>query len=342
MRLATPHPRRLAQTARLAICVLCALSWTQPARAQGDASRAEALFKEAVAARASGDNATACAKFAESATLLERPSTLVNLAQCEMDQGKLGSAYVHAKKGLLAMAPDDQRLPAAKKLVDELAPRVPRITIKVPKELPEDARVRLDGKEVDKATLAQPIPVDPGEHEVSLTAKGYTDSTSTITVVEKDTPTIELTLGVARSSLAPAEGERRDVPGELQRPRESGTGQKVAGFVLGAVGVGALAVGGVFGILTFKDLGDAEDDPTLCPDKACTPAGREQVDGAETKGWVSTIALGAGAALVAAGTILVLTAPSGEEPKKTTGARSVRLAPAVAPGTAGLTAFGRF
>jgi hypothetical protein len=58
--------------------------------------------------------------------------------------------------------------------------------------------------------------------------------------------------------------------------------------------IAALVAGGVLGGLTLADADKARSDPTLCPDNLCSPAGREVVNGAETKGLVSTILLAAG------------------------------------------------
>ena len=44
------------------------------------------------------------------------------------------------------------------------------------------------------------------------------------------------------------------------------------------------SVGGVLGGLTLSKVSDAESDPALCPGKVCTPAGREQIDGARGLG----------------------------------------------------------
>ena len=58
---------------------------------------------------------------------------------------------------------------------------------------------------------------------------------------------------------------------------------------------------------------DAESDPTLCPDKQCTPEGREVIDAGETKGTVSTAMLIVGGAAAAAGIIMLAVSGSSSE-----------------------------
>ena len=62
-------------------------------------------------------------------------------------------------------------------------------------------------------------------------------------------------------------------------------------------------VGYVDGGLGF---GEAEDEETLCPDKACTPLGRLAIDEAETKGIASTVSFAIGGTALATGITLFL------------------------------------
>ena len=111
---------------------------------------------------------------------------------------------------------------------------------------------------------------------------------------------------------------------------------KTVGFVVGGVGIAAIGVGAVFGILASSQASNAKSDATLCPDKVCTPAGRSEIDSAKGKALVSTIGIGVGAAALVTGAVLVLTSPS---PKRTT---SARLVPEVGPHGGGMFMTGTF
>lgn len=90
--------------------------------------------------------------------------------------------------------------------------------------------------------------------------------------------------------------------------------RRTAGFVaLGAGGVG-LAVGALFGALA---LSQASDVKATCVGDRCPKSSEPYADAAIAKGWVSTIAFGAGAAGVVLGVVLLAT-NGGEQPKAVT------------------------
>jgi len=111
--------------------------------------------------------------------------------------------------------------------------------------------------------------------------------------------------------------------------------------VVGGVGVAALGLGAVFGLMASSQASGAKDDKALCPNKVCTPAGRTEIDGAETKALISTIGFGVGIVGIGAGIVLIVTAP-----KTTTGSasglRSARLVPAIGPTGGGASFIGAF
>ena len=90
----------------------------------------------------------------------------------------------------------------------------------------------------------------------------------------------------------------------------------------------------MLGGLTLADADKARSDPTLCPNNLCTPAGREVVNGAETKGLVSTVLLAAGGVMAAGGVTLFLVGRS-KAPEKTARGRTPDLATLTVSPTAG-------
>ena len=101
----------------------------------------------------------------------------------------------------------------------------------------------------------------------------------------------------------------------------------------GAVGIG---VGAVFGIVALSKLGQSNDGPCGANNR-CNAIGldlRRQSGEAAT---VSTIGFAAGAAALAGGVAIYLTAPRGPRDEK-----GVAVTPSVGPGGAGLALVGRF
>ena len=97
-------------------------------------------------------------------------------------------------------------------------------------------------------------------------------------------------------------------------PPDSSITSRTAGFVaIGAGGVG-LAVGALFGALALSQAGDVN---ATCIDNRCPKSSEQYADAALTKGWVSTVAFGVGAAGVALGIVLLATS-GGEPPKSVT------------------------
>src|SRR5262245_30287040 len=175
----------IARRLGAALLVSSLLAMAGHAAAQdGDAKRAEKLFNEGREARDKGDAATACAKFGESLALVKRASTLVNLATCEEKLGKLKSSIDHAREAMTMLPLTDERLPAGKEVLERAGQRAPRVTLKLPGDAPADARVKLDGADVDRAALATPLTLDPGDHVVIVSATGRADATTKVKLVE--------------------------------------------------------------------------------------------------------------------------------------------------------------
>lgn len=325
-------PRRLG--APLLLSSMLALTGTSAAQ-EGDASRAEKLFIQGREARDKGDHAAACAKFAESLRLVKRASTLVNLATCEEKLGKLSSSIGHAKEALAMMPPGDERLQVAKDVLDRAGRRAARVTLVLPPDAPPDARVRVDGAELDRGALAAPLTLDPGEHAVVVLAAGRVDATTNVTLAEGQRGEVALATGTAavppEKAGATAVAARR-VP-EPDRPAPAGGGgssRRTLGFIVGGVGVAGLAAAGVTGGILLANDGTITES---CPNNLCDQDGLDAIDRQKTLIVVNYIAWGAGIVGVGAGGLLILTSPSGESQR----AASSVVSPWAGPHGAGLS-----
>jgi hypothetical protein len=101
---------------------------------------------------------------------------------------------------------------------------------------------------------------------------------------------------VEPSPATPAEG-----------PHGLGT-QRILAIAAGAVGLGGVVVGTIFGLETLSKHSSSQQQ---CPGNVCSPAGLQDVTDGKNAGNVSTIAFAVGGAAVAAAVVLWLTAPSG-------------------------------
>src|SRR5262245_16580097 len=173
-------PHRFAFVAWRFAAVSAALLLAAPlARAQ-DVAAAEALFNKGVADMAAGRYDTACPALAESQKLDPRPGTLFAQAECNAKAGKIATAVALYEdyQRTLATQPaavktkHADRLKIARAQIDKLRPGVPTLTLVLPPSAPRDARVRRDGTELSAAALGLALPVDPGEHVVTLDAPG--------------------------------------------------------------------------------------------------------------------------------------------------------------------------
>ncbi len=174
--------------------------------------------------------------------------------------------------------------------------RMPSIVVRATGERGEDvadAVVVIDGQRVAGHLDGKPITLDPGERTLHV-------ETSEGRAVEQ------------QIVLAQGEHERLFTVNLRGAPSASakGSGQRIAGIVIGVSGLAGIAVGGVFGALA---LGDKNTQVTDCASNAQCPnptgaAGAH--NDAVTTGTVSTIAFIAGGALLVTGVVLLFTAPS--------------------------------
>jgi hypothetical protein len=308
------------------LALLALATFTAPAAARdADAAAAEAMFDEARRLLAAGDVKAACPKFAESYRLDPALGALLNLAACHEKEGRVATAWSEYRdaEAQATKAKDDKRAAYSKKQAAALEPRLPRLAIAVT-ETPPGFAVTRNGAPVGEASYGMSLPIDPGPQELAATATGRERWTKKITlaegarlrlvvpdlVVAKETPA-----AATKPPPRPADGPSAPPPPSTppEPPPEPPTsGQRVAGFAVGGVGLAALAAGAVFAGLTAGQKAAADE---RCPEKQCDALGLDDIATARTYAWVSNITFGAGGALVVIGGILALTArPSSPAP----------------------------
>ncbi|WP_437974801.1 PEGA domain-containing protein [Sorangium sp. So ce295] len=211
------------------------------AHAQGSARdpvAAEALFKAARALVDKGDDAAGCPKFEASLALNPSASTQINIARCREREGKLATAWhdYHRALVLNRETAGEQRRRSleevANKGIAALEPRVPKLVIVV-KGAPAGMEVLRDGTALPAAALGEPLPVDPGPHEIRASAPGHQAETRSITLAEGETTTVELTL--RRAAAAAAAASAATPPAKANEARGGGT--PTWAWISGAAGI---------------------------------------------------------------------------------------------------------
>jgi hypothetical protein len=161
----------------------------------GDAiARADAQFNEAKRLLSQGAIADACDRFAASYNLAPRGGTLLNLALCHEQEGKLLVARDELKAALARARRDGRadREPIAIEHLASVEARLSWLEI-VPPAGPtnETIRVTIDGVPVDRNEW-HAVPVEPGEHSITGSASGFRSRTMTVEIGAAEHETMRL------------------------------------------------------------------------------------------------------------------------------------------------------
>jgi len=243
---------------------------------------------------------------------------------------------------------------AARRERDALKGKVPTLTVVLPESAPTTVTVKRDGEAMGKPTLGLALPVDPGEHLVTVNAGDEVLHTTRVTLAvgESRTVTLPATYKISKASSGGGGGAGGEGGGGSQTtpPDETVTDDRmsiawpVAAFAVGAVGVG---VGTLFGILALGKKGVVDDE---CDGKTCrSDEGKSAGETGRTFAAVSTFGFVAGGIGLATGVTLLLLRGSGDKKPGSTGSGTpagagVRVTPewSVAPSFVGVGARGQF
>jgi hypothetical protein len=332
--------RKGSFVAALALCVFTAsLAVPQQAFAQDAAAAADVLFNQARALTEKGDFAAACPKLEESQRLDPGMGTLYRLADCYEKLGRTASAWA----GFREVASQAERAGQAAREADArqraaaLESALAHMTVEVPNP-PAGIVVERDGVQVGAAQWGISIPVDPGAHTLAAKAPGKTDWKVTFdvprqgTVVER-VPALVDVPPEAKAAVPGTTPQTDDTRGRSTR--------RTAGLVIGGVGVAALGVGTVFGVLSMGHKSDVDKNCDAV--NGCSTTGANASKSAVHTGNFSTGFFIAGGVLAAGGVALFLTAPTADA-KKTGAAKTtvVQAVPLVSPSLAGLGLSGKW
>ncbi|HTV19132.1 MAG TPA: hypothetical protein VMG12_10685 [Polyangiaceae bacterium] len=288
---------RLATLLALAALALCGfprrLAALQNDAAIGDTaigdarvSRAEATFDEGRNLLRQGRVLEACPKLEESQRLDPGLGTQLNLADCYERAGRFASAhalFVEVAAGAHRHS-QDQREQVARTRATALETRVSQLVISVPEGAGRGLHVERDGRELAPGEWNVLVPVDPGVHAVRAWGPGVGEWRTEVRVGD--------------------EGELHEVavPFDDARPFLEPLHRKF-GLAAAGVGVAGVLVGSIFGLRAIAKKADAER--AGCDGRSCETAESGALrDDARSAGNVATLALGVGAASLAASAVL--------------------------------------
>ena len=255
---------------------------------------AETLFREGRQLLADKKPVDACPKFAESQRLDPQIGTLLNLAVCHEQEGKLASAWAEyaevATQATRARQPERSQF--AREKSKALEPRLPRLRLIVRAPAP-NLRVLINGRSLPSAAWGLAFPLDLGTYRIEAMAPGKTawttyfpvqQESASLTIMvppleEDGSGTVETPPAEATAPTA-AEATPTPLPKKTEFPR------KTAIIVAGSVALGGLTVGTIFGLRT---LGHKRDGDAHCHGSLCDATGLDLQKQARTAATFSTV-----------------------------------------------------
>ncbi len=300
----------------------------QTAQAAHPITEADRVFELGREASVRGDFTRACEYFRESLRLDPTAAgTLVNLGDCEENQGHPDVALAFYERAFARLSVTDERLTLVQARIESLEHRSARLELRLGDGAPKDAKVTLDGRVLEPKEMGVALLLTSGNHLVVVTAVGYRGSRQRVGMEAGTARKLTVWPGPPLEEATPAfvEVERAEARGRERRASMLRT----AGIVSIGLGVASLWAGSITGLFALdrehlrRDNCDAND--------VCNRTGYDAARQGSTLATVSTITFAAGGAATAGGLYLILSNRSTPAPS------TAGLAPGMAPNGAGLS-----
>ena len=275
---------------------------------------ARSLGMQGIKMADAGDCQGAIEKLSRAESLYHAPSILGRLGECQVKVGQvvMGTENLNrvVREQLAANAPKAFRdaQERAKGVLNNALPKIAHLTVRVD---PPDAKpqVTVAGAAIPPALIGIERPTDPGTHEVVVSAPGYLEKKSTVTLAEGGSQEIAVRLEKDPAAAAattpppvaptPIVTTAPTAPPADTAPKKSNT---LAYVALGVGGAG-LVVGGVTGFLALGKKGDLKG----CESTKCPSSQQDTLDSAKSMATISTVGFTVGFVGVGLGVVLLLT-----------------------------------
>lgn len=295
--LTAPSPWvRVRPTRFRALCLSVALATfgsTALAQADGELTRARAMFQQAVELEQAGNCSSALPLFRQVGELRMTPQVRFHIAFCEEKLGRLVTALGGYE---LALAEADSVGSAFRA---EVQASMQRVSERIPKLLiqrgagAEAASIQLDGVALGSRSIGVAVPMDPGPHDLVAEARGYKRFQQTVTLEEGENESVEIVLEPLPQAPAGAAGF-------VAQPTPK---RNLVPYIVGGVGVASLVTSGIFLALRQGTLGELEDN---CTGNVCPLSQQDEYDRAKTYNVGALITFGVGVAAVGTGAALLV------------------------------------
>lgn len=287
-----------------AFFVILALAGSAGAQSSAsNAAAAQALFDEGRQLYEKKQYAEAIDRLKRSQQLDPSVGALISIAEAYEALGKLASAWSAWNEAARLATTKNQagRAKIAQNNAAQLAPKLARLSINT---LPgRTLTVNRNGEKVDPAALNTPVPVDAGHYVVDVTSPHKKPFHGEIDVTDGASEKLQV------PELEPDGTDTTPPPPPPPPPvsntqRNVGIGMEIGGGALVAVGLifGGVAMGSWNSVTANCPSG-------VCPSDKIRSQNESDYDSARTFSTLSTVGVIAGAAILAGGVVLHLTAP---------------------------------
>ena len=239
-----------------------------------------------------GEDIAALEKFRSAYERYRSPKILLNIGTTLRQLGRSVEAAVVYESYLRDPGADPARAVDLRRILTEIDAIVGRLRIETREPL---VTVRLDGKPLEGFVTGVILRVEPGDHTVVASTKGFPLAVYSVKIQPREEHLVTLIF------KAP------EVKSVFVDRVLAGT-QRTVALVLGGVGAAGIVAGIASGIVA-KAQNSAADGHCL-DQGACDARGVELGREAATSATISTITFAAGAGLLGTGVVLFVTAPS--------------------------------
>jgi len=302
---------------------------TASAQDKKELSRARAQFQRAIELEQAGNYSTALEQFRDVGQVRMTPQVRFHIASCEEKLGRLVTALGGYQ---LAYADADS---VGEDFKAEVNTAVSRLQASIPKLViqrgagAEAAEIQLDGVALGASSVGVPVPLDPGPHAISAKAPGALPFSQTVTILENEQKTVDITLSPEPQEARPAVDTSTSTPVDKGNPR-------LVPYVIGGVGIASLIGSGVLFALRQSTLHDLEAQCGPNRD-ACPSSAAGDYSNLKLYNVTSQVALGVGVACVGTSVTMLLL-----QRKHAPASAGMTLVPSAPNSLAGASLAGRF
>lgn len=320
--------RTLLSAALSASLVITPVSAVWAAPSKQDVTAAQDAMKEGLAAEKKGDSTAARDAFQRAVDKNDTPDARLHLARAEVKLGHLTEATDHYKVLLETKTAPAPTKAAAKKELQAITDRIPRITVKLPAGF--SGAVRIDKIELTSANYGQPLEVNPGTRNIIVESEGFETFKKTLVMADGAKEVVEVTLVAVKKG--PAEDE-------VKVSTSDGSTRRLLGYISLGVGGAGLITGIAAGAASLSTRNQLKSS---CTNNVCSEADRDAYDRGKMQADISTVGWIVAGVGVGVGLVLVLTAPKKKEaaPAPKEEEEKAAVMPYLGPGSLGL--YGRF